>query len=46
MTGTTVETTIRVLSRWSKDGLILDDGGRLILTELQSLRALAQGEEA
>ena len=46
MTGTTVETTIRVLSRWLKDGLILDEGGRLILTDHESLRALAQGEEA
>jgi CRP/FNR family transcriptional regulator len=46
MTGTTVETTIRVLSRWHKDGLILDDGGRLILTDLEALRALAQGGEA
>jgi len=46
MTGTTVETTIRVLSRWQKDGLILDDGGRLILADLPALRALAQGEGA
>ncbi|MBI2528345.1 MAG: Crp/Fnr family transcriptional regulator [Candidatus Rokubacteria bacterium] len=45
MTGTTVETTIRVVSRWHKDGLIRDDGGRLILTDIEALRALAQGEE-
>ncbi len=44
MTGTTVETTIRVVSRWHKDGLVLDEGGRLILTDLEALRALAQGE--
>ena len=44
MTGTTVETAIRVLSRWLKDGLLTDEGGRLVLGDLAGLRALAQGE--
>jgi CRP/FNR family transcriptional regulator, nitrogen oxide reductase regulator len=44
MTGTTVETTIRVLSRWLKDGLLTDEGGRLVLGDLPGLRARAAGE--
>ncbi len=44
MTGTTVETTIRILSRWSRDGLLIDEGGRLALADLEGLRALAEGE--
>lgn len=46
MTGTTVETTIRILSRWIKDDLLADDGGRLVLTDRDALRALAQGGAA
>jgi CRP/FNR family transcriptional regulator len=44
MTGTTVESAIRVVSRWQKDGVVRDDGGRLILSDLDELRALAEGE--
>jgi len=44
MTGTTVETTIRVLGRWLKDGLLTDDGGRLVLPDPDGLRELAEGE--
>lgn len=44
MTGTTVETTIRILSRWLKDGLLKDEGGRLMLGNLEELRTLAEGE--
>jgi CRP-like cAMP-binding protein len=44
MTGTTVETAIRVLSRWRKDGLLTDEGGRLVLGDLPGLRARAAGE--
>lgn len=43
MTGTTVETTIRVLSRWIKDGLLADEGGRLVLGDLDALRDRAEG---
>jgi acyl-CoA thioesterase len=41
MTGTTVETTIRIMSRWLKDGLVADDGSHLVLRDPQALRALA-----
>jgi CRP-like cAMP-binding protein len=44
MTGTTVETTIRILSRWIHDGLLADDGGRLVLKDYESLSALGEGE--
>lgn len=44
MAGTTVETTIRVVSRWVKEGLVLDDGGRLVLRKPEAFRALARGE--
>jgi CRP-like cAMP-binding protein len=44
MTGTTVESAIRVMSRWQKDGIVRDDGGRLLLPDLDELRALAEGE--
>jgi CRP-like cAMP-binding protein len=44
MSGTTVETTIRILSRWLKDGLVRDEGGRLVLADPEALRALAGGE--
>jgi CRP/FNR family transcriptional regulator len=43
MTGTTVETTIRIMSRWLKNGLFLDDNGRFVLTDVAALRALAEG---
>ena len=45
MTGTTVETTIRILSRWLRDGLLADDGGRLVLRDRPGLSALAEGED-
>jgi len=45
MTGTTVETTIRGVSRWIKDGLVSDDGRRLVLEDVAALRMLAQGVE-
>jgi CRP-like cAMP-binding protein len=41
MCGTTVETTIRVMSRWSRDGLVLDDDGRLIVADVERLRVIA-----
>jgi CRP-like cAMP-binding protein len=44
MTGTTVETAIRVVRRWLKAGLLVDEGGRLVLGDLERLRALAEGE--
>jgi CRP/FNR family transcriptional regulator len=44
MTGTTVETTIRVVSRWLKDGLVAEEDTHLVLRDLEALRALAEGE--
>ena len=49
MTGTTVDTAIRIVSRWLKEGLLEeglleDDGGRLALTDVEALRPLAEGE--
>ena len=44
MSGTTVETAIRVVSRWLKDGVLEDDGGRVTLRDPDALRALAEGE--
>lgn len=43
MTGTTVETTIRVFGRWLKEGLLIDDGGRLVLADPEGLRERAEG---
>lgn len=42
MAGTTVETAIRVLSRWRRAGLVQDDGEYLVLADVPALRALAQ----
>jgi CRP/FNR family transcriptional regulator len=46
MTGTTVETTIRVVSRWLKDRVLAEDGGHLVLRDVEALRALARSDEA
>jgi CRP/FNR family transcriptional regulator len=46
MTGTTVESAIRVLSRWQRDGVIAEESGHLVLPDLDAVRALAEGEEA
>lgn len=44
MTGTTVETTIRIVSRWLRDGVVREDDNRLLLVDLEALRDLAEGE--
>jgi len=44
MTGTTVETTIRIVSRWLKDGLLQDEEGHFVLKDVEALTALAEGE--
>jgi CRP/FNR family transcriptional regulator, nitrogen oxide reductase regulator len=43
MTGTTVETTIRVLSRWLRDGVVEDVDGRLVIHDVAALRSVAEG---
>jgi CRP/FNR family transcriptional regulator len=44
MSGTTVETAIRVVSRWQRGELVEDRGGRLIVRDLDVLRDLAAGD--
>jgi CRP/FNR family transcriptional regulator len=46
MTGTTVETTIRIVSRWLKDRVVMEEGGHLVLRDVEALRVLAEGGEA
>jgi CRP-like cAMP-binding protein len=43
MSGTTVETAIRVVSRWQRDEVVEDREGRLLVRELDVLRTLATG---
>jgi CRP-like cAMP-binding protein len=44
MSGTTVETTIRVVSRWLRDALVEERGGRLVVRDDAALRDLTGGE--
>ncbi len=44
MTGTTVETAIRVVSRWLKARLVIDEGGRLVIVDKAALAEIAAGE--
>lgn len=46
MTGTTVETAIRVVSRWQRDGLVREEAQHLVLVDVEALRALGEGAEA
>ncbi len=41
MAGTTVETTIRVLSRWRKEGIVHMVGGRFLIADLHRLEQIA-----
>jgi cAMP-binding proteins - catabolite gene activator and regulatory subunit of cAMP-dependent protein kinases len=38
--GTTLETTIRLMSRWQKESLVLTEHGGFIIPDVQALRAL------
>ena len=40
MVGTTVETAIRVMSRFKKSGLIADKNGRIAIKDLEAMKAL------
>jgi CRP/FNR family transcriptional regulator len=44
MSGTTVETAIRVVSRWVRDELVEDRAGHLVVRDPGALRELAEGE--
>jgi CRP-like cAMP-binding protein len=43
MIGTTVETTIRVTSKWQHAGIISSSRSRIVLTDPRSLQKIAQG---
>lgn len=45
MSGTTVETAIRVVRRWQEAGLLIDEGERLVISDPSGLRART-GDEA
>ena len=42
MTGTTVETAIRIVRRWLKEGLVVEEDGRFVLRDVAALRGLAE----
>jgi CRP/FNR family transcriptional regulator len=42
LAGTTVETAIRVLSRWRRDGLVVTRAGHIVVTDVDRLGALAE----
>jgi CRP-like cAMP-binding protein len=44
MSGTTVETAIRVVSRWLKERVVFEQDGRLLVPDLAALRRRAEGE--
>ena len=44
MSGTTVETTIHVLSRWLEKGLVREEDGRLVVPSLEVLRELQESK--
>jgi len=43
MVGTTVESAIRVLSRWGRSGVLVTGTGRFVIPSLDALRAIAEG---
>ncbi len=47
MTGTTIETAIRIMSRFRKEGLVLTEpGGYIVVTDCDRMRVLSAGEDA
>jgi len=43
MVGTTVETTIRIMSRWSKEGIIKSSGRKIIILDMNRLLEITEG---
>ncbi len=43
MIGTTVESTIRVMSRWGREGVLVTETGRFLIPSGDALRAIAEG---
>jgi CRP/FNR family transcriptional regulator len=44
MVGTTVETTIRVMSRFRKSGYLKDVEGKIVITDLAALKSIVNPE--
>jgi CRP-like cAMP-binding protein len=42
--GTTVESTIRLMSRWQKEGTVLTEKGRFVVPDASVLRRIADQE--
>ena len=42
MVGTTVESTIRVMSRWGREGLLITGQGRFVIPSCERLRSVAE----
>jgi len=45
MVGTTVESAIRVLSRWGRTGVLVTGQGRFVIPSCDDLRAIAEGRD-
>ena len=43
LTGTTIETCIRIMSRWHKDGLVSTEEAGFVIADAPALRALSEG---
>ena len=43
LVGTTVETTIRVMSRWGREGVLITGDGRFVIPSRERLGAVAEG---
>ena len=43
LTGTTIETCIRIMSRWHKDGLVSTEEAGFVIVDAPALRALSEG---
>jgi CRP/FNR family transcriptional regulator, nitrogen oxide reductase regulator len=43
LVGTTIETAIRIMSRWSKQGLVLTEKGGFVIPDLAALAAVGEG---
>jgi len=47
MTGTTIETAIRIMSKFRKEGLVFTEpGGYIVVTDCDRMRAMSAGEDA
>jgi CRP-like cAMP-binding protein len=40
MVGTTVETSIRTMSKLSKKGIVVSKGGKIVIRDLEKLKSL------